>query len=120
MTRLAPAALIVLAACGRDAPAANGLSAAAPKAPAPVVEGEVGAAERLVRRRLGNPQGLTFSNPRRSASEGVSIICGDYRQGGRSRRYIVVDRQDAFVESQMQPGEMDRAYREFCAGGARG
>nr|MDQ4088370.1 hypothetical protein [Pseudomonadota bacterium] len=84
------------------------------------VEGDVGAAERLVRQRLGDPQGLAFSNPRRGASEGVSIVCGDYEQGGQRQRYIVVDRQDVFVEPQMQGGEMDRAFREFCGEGERG
>ena len=116
------AVLVVLAACGRDEPSANKQAAAAPvKAPAaPGVEGEVSASERLVRQRLGNPEGLAFSNPRRGASEGVAIVCGDYEQGGQRQRYIVVDRQDVFVESQMQGGEMDRAFREFCGEGERG
>jgi hypothetical protein len=117
--RLALPLLLLLTACGRHEPAAKGQAAAnAPAAPA--VEGDVGAAERLVRQRLGNPQGLAFSNPRRGASEGVAIVCGDYQQGGQRQRYIVVDRQDVFVESQMQGGEMDRAFHEFCGEGERG
>ena len=122
MTRIGFAALLLLASCGRGEPSAANQAAAVPaKAPAaPAVEGEVSAAERLVRQRLGNPQGLAFSNPRRGASEGVAIVCGDYEQGGQRQRYIVVDRQDVFVESQMQGGEMDRAFGEFCGEGERG
>ena len=120
MTRLASGLTLLLAACGQgEAPAAN-QTAAAPKAAPAAVEGDVGAAERLVRERLGDAQGLAFSNPRRGASEGVAIVCGEYRQGGQSHRYVVVDRQDVFLEPQMQPGEMDRAFREFCGEGERG
>ena len=109
-----------LAACQRGEPPANNQAAAAPKAPAPPVEGDVGRAERLVRERLGNPAGVTFSNPRRGASEGVPIVCGDYEQNGASHRYIVVGGEDVFVEPRMRPGEMDRAVREFCGDGERG
>lgn len=114
--------LLLLAACGRDEPAANNQSVAAPRAPVPPPrpEGAVGAAERLVRERLGNPRGLTFSNPRRGAGEGVAIVCGDYEQGGARHRYIVVGGQDVFVEPRMRPGEMDRAFAEFCGDGERG
>jgi hypothetical protein len=109
--------LLLISACGRGGPANDQAAAAPQKAPAaPAPEGDVGAAERLVRERLGNPQGLAFSNPRRGASEGVGIVCGDYEQGGRRNRYIVVDRQDVFVESAMRAGEMDRAFGEFCGG----
>ena len=113
--------VVALAGCGRDEPEARKPAAAPAKAPAaPAVEGDVGAAERLVRQRLGNPQGLVFSNPRRGASEGVAIVCGDYEQAGARHRYIVVDREDVFIEPQMRPGEMDRAFREFCGDGERG
>jgi hypothetical protein len=109
-------AVLLLAACDRaEAPANN--QAAAPQAPAPASEGDVAAAERLVRERLGNPQGLVFANPLRTASEGVTIICGDYAQGAERQRYIVVGGEDVFIEPQMSAGEMDRAYGEFCAEG---
>ena len=117
--------LFLLAACGRDEPEAANNPAEAPAnaaatAPAPEGQSDVSTAERKVRERLGNPQGVTFSNPRRGASEGVRIICGDYEQGGQSQRYIVVGGEDVFVEPQMRPGEMDRAFAEFCGDGERG
>ena len=113
----------LLAACGREEPAANNQAAAAPAnaaASAPEGEGDVSTAERQVRERLGNPQGVIFSNARRGASEGVRIICGDYEQDGQRQRYIVVGGEDVFVEPQMQAGEMDRAFAEFCGDGERG
>ena len=73
-----------------------------------------------MRERIGNGDDVTFSNARRGASEGVPIVCGDYRQSGQTHRYIVVDRQDVFVEPQMRAGEMDRAFAEFCGDGERG
>ena len=110
-------ALVLLAACGRGGEGANNQAAAAPpKAPQ---EGDVGTAERLVRAQLGNPQGLSFSNPRRGISEGVTIICGDYQQGGTRQRYVVVGGEEVFVEPRMGPGEMDRAFNEFCGDGER-
>jgi hypothetical protein len=111
------AALFLLAACDRGEAPANNLAAAAPQAQATEAEGDVAAAERQVRERLGNPQGLVFGNPLRTASEGVTIICGDYARGAERQRYIVVGGEDAFLEPEMQPGEMDRYFAEFCAEG---
>ena len=110
--------LLALSACGRDGEGANNQAAAAP-AKASQTEGDVGTAERLVRAQLGNPEGVTFSNPRRSISEGVTIICGDYEQSGSRQRYIVVGGEEVFVESGMEAGEMDRAFTEFCGDGER-
>jgi hypothetical protein len=113
--------ILFLAACHRgEATANNSVAAPAPKAALP--EGDVSAAERLVRAALDNPADLAFSAPRRSVSGGVRIICGRFTQGGASQRYIVVDSRDAFVEPQMRPGTMDQAFAEFCSnrGGARG
>jgi hypothetical protein len=112
-------ACLLLAACGRGGEAASNQVAAAPPAKAPQAEGDVGKAERLVRERLGNPEGLAFTNPRRGISEGVTIICGDYEQGGNRQRYIVVGGEEVFVEPGMQAGEMDRAFTEFCGDGER-
>jgi hypothetical protein len=115
----------LLGACDRrEESAADNSTTANAAAVAPQPEGPVSRAERLVRAQLGNPQGLAFSNPRRGASEGVPIICGDYQQGGQRHRYIVVAGEEVFVEPSMPPGEMDRAFPEFCgegepAGGAR-
>lgn len=110
-------ALLFLSACHRgEAPATNA-SAAAP-APETIPEGDVSAAQRLVRAKLGNPANLAFSAPRRSVSDGVRIVCGRFSQnGGASQRYIVVDSRDAFVEPQMRPGAMDQASSEFCQNG---
>ena len=119
MSRVALAVpFLLVAACGREAPANE--QAAAPvnaAAPAAQPQGDVSAAEAKVRERLGNPQGLTFANARRGASEGVPIICGEYSQGEARHRYLVVDGEEVFVEPQMEPGEMDRAFAEFCADG---
>jgi len=113
---------LALVACGRDEPVADNRARPAPPAAAAPVqpEGAVGTAERRVRERLGNPRGLTFANPRRGASEGVPIVCGDYEQDGATRRYIVVGGEEVFVEPRMGPGEMDRAFAEFCGDGERG
>lgn len=110
---------LLTAACGRaDAPANR--QADVPPAPsAAAALGDVSAAERQVRRRLNDPAGLTFSDPYRTASEGVTIICGRYAQGRTNQRYIVVDGNDVFLEPELQPGEMDRYFAEYC-GGPRG
>ena len=120
MTRIGVGtALLLLAGCGGGGET-NNEAAAAPPAKAPQVEGDVGKAERLVREQLGNPQGLTFTSPRRSISEGVTIICGNYTQGGTAQRYIVVGGEEVFVEPRMQAGQMDRAFTEFCGAGSAG
>ena len=108
----------LLTACQQaDAPASNQAAAVpAPQKAAP--EGDVAAAERQVRARLGGAGGaINFVAATRSASEGIPVICGAYEQGGRRQRYIVVNGEEAFVEPQMLPGQMDRAAREFCGEG---
>ena len=78
----------------------------------------LGAAQRLVRARLGAGGGeVHFLAVRRSASEGVPIVCGEYEQGGRRQRYIVVNAENAWVEPQMRPGQMDQAVAEYCREG---
>ena len=108
----------LLAAC-QQAPANN--QAAAAPAPAPAQkaapESDVSAAQRLVRSRLGAGADVHFLEVHRSASAGVPIVCGFYEQGGHRQRYIVVNREDAFVEPQMRPGQMDQAVAEFCREG---
>ena len=109
---------LALAACGQtEAPVEN---AATANAAVPAVEGEVTLAERLVREALSDPEGLVFSDPIRSRSEGVTIVCGRYTQGqAPARRYIVVDNQDVFVEPNMSAAGMDAAFAEFCTQGAQ-
>lgn len=108
---LALAPLFLLGACGQaEAPTSN-VAAPAP----PPIEGDVGTAERLVRERLGAAAaGIRFTGARRSASGAVQIICGSFEQGGNRQRYIVIASEDAFVESQMEAGEMEQAFTEFC------
>ena len=121
MRLLLLAPLLLLAACQRGQPPANNQVEAPPPAPeAAAPKGDVSGAERLVRERLGNPRGVTFANPRRTAGGGVPIVCGEFEQDGRRQRYIVVNGAEAFVEPQMRPGEMERAMREFCGVGERG
>jgi hypothetical protein len=105
----------LLAACQQpEAPANNQAAAPVPQKAAP--ESDVSAAQRLVRARIGGGE-IRFLAATRSASDQVPIVCGAYEQGGRQQRYIVVNREEAFVEPQMQPGQMDRAVAEFCGQG---
>ena len=71
-------------------------------------------AEDSVRAQLRNEQGLTFSNAVEHRDGRIFIVCGQVQRAGRSERYIVVDGRGAWLESEMRPGEMDRAVREFC------
>jgi hypothetical protein len=107
--------LLLLTACQQpEAPANNQAAAPVPQKAAP--ESDVSAAQRLVRSRIGAGE-VRFLAATRSASDQVPIVCGAYEQGGRRQRYIVVNREEAFVEPQMQPGQMDRAVAEFCGQG---
>src|SRR5688500_18879290 len=108
------ALLLILAGCQQSEAPANQAAAETVELP----KGDVSVAEGIVRQRLGNPQDLVFADAERSASQGVPIICGAFEQGGRRHRYIVVGAQDAFIEPQMEAGEMDRAFSEFCGGAA--
>ena len=114
MTLKVGTATLALAACQREQAPANE-AAPAPKQATP--EGDVGAAERLVRQRIGNGGEVRFSSATRSGADGVPIVCGAYEQSGARHRYIVVGREEAFIEPQMRAGEMDRAVAEFCREG---
>jgi hypothetical protein len=105
----------LLAACQQAIPSNH--QAASPPAPRQATpEGDVAAAQRLVRGRLSGAE-VHFLAASRSASEGVPIICGSYEQGGRTQRYVVVNREEAWVEPQMRPGQMDLAVAEYCGQG---
>jgi hypothetical protein len=104
----------LLVACQQAGAPANNQAAAAPVPQKAAPESDVSAAERLVRARTAGVGEVHFIGARRSASEGVPIVCGFYEQNGRRQRYVVVNGEDAFVEPQMRPGEMDRAVAEFC------
>lgn len=115
-------ALVVLlalpAACQNQPEAAANAAPAANVAAVPA-RNDLQVAEDIVRRQVGNPQGLSFSNEVAYRDDRIAIVCGEVTRAGRSERYIVVDGRGAWVESQMQPGEMGRAVREFCRSGAR-
>ncbi|MEA3014778.1 MAG: hypothetical protein QOD42_3323 [Sphingomonadales bacterium] len=119
MIRLAPASLALLAACQNQPAPANEVAAPQVKAVAPPADDRA-VAERVVRRQLGNPPGLTFSNARVHGTPRVPIVCGDVEHGGRRERYIVLAGEAAWVESQMRAGTMDEAVREQCGDGERG
>jgi hypothetical protein len=76
-------------------------------------------AEDVVRRQLGNASGIGFANATAYRDDRIAIVCGEVIHAGHSERYIVVDGRGAWVESEMRPGEMDRAVSEFCRAGAR-
>ena len=116
VVRLAFAPLLLAACQQADVPTNQPAPAAAPKTDAEA-DGEIGNAERVVRQRMGTTGETHFFGARRSASGGVPIVCGLYEQGGVRHRYIVVNGEEAFIEPQMRPGEMDRAVSEFCGEG---
>ena len=113
--RLGALILLILAGC-QQAEAPSNQTAAAP---IELPKGDVSEAEAIVRQRLGNPRDLTFAEAERSASQGVPIICGAFQQAGARQRYIVVGGSEVFIEPQMEAGEMDRAFTEFCGEGGR-
>ena len=111
--------LALPAACqNQPQPAANAVLPAK-AAEAPPVRTDLQAAEDVVRRQLNNPPGLSFANGAVWRDQRIAIVCGEVMRDGRRERYIVVDGRAAWVESEMQPGEMARAVSEFCRSGAR-
>jgi hypothetical protein len=114
-------AAATLAACQSN-PATNNQANASPEAnnSATVQESDVDAAQRLVRAQVAERGAVSFAQPQTGTREGVSVVCGKYSQSGREHRYIVVNREDVFVEPEMRPGEMPRAVAEFCGDGERG
>jgi len=116
--RLALASLTLLAACQNQPAATNNVAAPPANVAQPADHRAV--AELVVRRQLGNPQGVSFSSARVRVTDRVPIVCGDFERGGRRERYIVVDGEAAWIESRMRAGEMERAVRENCGDGERG
>ena len=114
-------AATALAACQSN-PAAKNQAEASPETnnSAASQETDTQAAERLVRTQIGARGEVRFGPPQTGTRENVSVVCGKYNQAGREHRYIVVDREDVFVEPEMRAGEMERAVREFCGDGERG
>ena len=111
--------LALPAACQNQPQAAANVQPPANAVQAPPPRNDLQAAEDAVRRQLGNPGGLSFANAVARRDERIAIVCGELTRAGRRERYIVVDGRGAWIESEMRPGEMERAVREFCRGGAR-
>lgn len=76
-------------------------------------------AEDTVRHQLGNVQDASFANAAAYRDDRIAIVCGEVSRAGRRERYIAVDGRAAWLESEMRPGEMDKAVREFCRAGAQ-
>lgn len=111
--------LVLPAACQNQPRTAANDAAPANVAVAPPPRNDLQVAEEAVRRQLGNAQGLSFANAVAHRDQRIAIVCGEVTRAGRQERYIVVDGRGAWVESEMRPGEMDRAVNEFCRAGAR-
>ncbi len=110
--------LALPAACqNQPQPAANAQPAANVAEPPP--RNDLQLAEDSVRAQLRNEQELSFANAVAHRDQRIAIVCGQVTRAGRAERYIVVDGRGAWIESEMRPGEMDRAVREFCSSGRR-
>ena len=118
MKALAFLPLAMVAACGQAAvPAAN--EAAAAKAPAAPAVTPVTVAQRMVRQQLGPAGEVRFGAARIYTNEGVAIVCGSYAPQGQSeQRFVAVGDVDVWLEPNMAPGQMDRAFAEYCRDGA--
>lgn len=106
------------AACQNQPQAAANVQPPAKAVEAPP-RNDLQVAEDAVRRQLGNVQNASFANATAYRDDRIAIVCGELNRGGRRERYIVVDGRGAWLESEMRPGEMDRAANEFCRAGAR-
>ena len=113
------AVLLALPAACQNQPQA----AANAQPPAKAVEApprnDLQVAEDSVRHQLGNAQDASFTNEVAWRDDRIAIVCGEVTRGGRRERYIAVDGRGAWLESEMRPGEMDSAVREFCRNGAQ-
>ncbi|HEX8364446.1 MAG TPA: hypothetical protein VF603_04075 [Allosphingosinicella sp.] len=116
--RIATAAALgaLLSGCGQGAVPGNAAAAADAAAPAP--ERPERAAERLVRQRIGGGA-LRFEESRAYRHGDVAVVCGAYAQPGRAhQRFVAVSDVDVWLEPEMAPGQMDRAFAEYCRDGA--
>ncbi len=111
--------LALPAACQNQPPAEANAAPSANAVEAPP-RNDLQVAEDVVRRQIGNANGASFANAVAHRDDRIAIVCGQINRDGRLERYIVVDGRAAWIESEMRPGEMDRAVREFCGVGERG
>lgn len=109
--------LALPAACQNQPPVAANAQPPAKAAEAPP-RNDLQLAEDAVRRQLGNGQQPAFANEVAYRDQRIAIVCGEFTRSGHRERYIAVDGRGAWLESEMRPGEMDRAVREFCRAGA--
>ena len=110
-------AVFGVAACSAETPARNE-GVASKQASAPARADPVGVAQRLVRQRLGGNTNVRFGEARTYRDGGVAVVCGSYAQPGAAElRFVAVTDLDVWLEPEMGPGEMDRAFAEFCRDG---
>ena len=111
--------LALTAACG-EAAVPTGNESAVAKAPArsPAVT-PVTVAQRMVRQQLGPAGDVRFGAARIYSNGGIAIVCGSYApQGQGEQRFVAVGDVDVWLEPNMAPGEMDRAFAAYCRDGA--
>lgn len=112
-TALAGAA-ILMAGCQQAAVPQNEAQAA----PAQALPAPIATAQRLVRQNSGAGE-VQFGEARIYSHEGVAIVCGRYsRLGAANQRYVAVSDLQVWLEPDMAPGEMDRAFSQYCRDGA--
>ncbi|HZF94913.1 MAG TPA: hypothetical protein VEZ20_08575 [Allosphingosinicella sp.] len=116
---LALAAAVLIAGCGEaSVPAANDAATAKAPARSPAVT-PVTIAQRMVRQQLGPSGDVRFGAARIYTSGGIAIVCGSYApQGQGEQRFVAVGDVDVWLEPNMAPGEMDRAFAQYCRDGA--
>lgn len=111
--------LVLPAACQNQPQAVVNAQPPAKAAEAPP-RNDLRVAEDAVRHQLGNAaQTASFANATAYRDDRIAIVCGEVTRDGRRERYIAVDGRGAWLESEMRPGEMDRAVRENCHSGAQ-
>jgi hypothetical protein len=108
-----------MAACDEAAVPASNETAAAPAAAQPPAATPVTIAQRMVRQQLGPAGEVRFGSARIYSNDGIAIVCGSYAPQGQSeQRFVAVGDVDVWLEPNMAPGEMDRAFAEYCRDGA--
>jgi hypothetical protein len=106
----------LLAGCGEAAAPGNAAAPAGAKAPEPATPEAL--AQRLIRQRLRSDE-VRFEGARAYRSGAATVVCGTYAEPGRPlQRFVAVGDVDVWLEPDMAPGQMDRAFAEFCRDGA--
>lgn len=77
------------------------------------------AAEALIRGKLKKGADVRFRDMKSYTNEGINVVCGvgDAAFPGQpvnSQRFIVLGGKEAFLEIDMEAGEMDKSVREYC------